>query len=70
MATWVSNPATKTLLTAAGLIDATIAEDRAEAVRGPQGEPGADGVVQSIVAGTGITVDSTNPAAPIVSAAA
>lgn len=38
---------------------------------GPQGEPGpagADGVVASIVAGEGISVDSTDPANPIVSA--
>jgi hypothetical protein len=31
---------------------------------GPQGDPG---VVQSVVAGTGITVDSTDPANPVVS---
>lgn len=35
---------------------------------GPIGPAGADGVVQSIVAGTNITVDSTDPANPIVSA--
>jgi hypothetical protein len=32
------------------------------------GLPGADGVVQSIVAGTNVTVDDTDPANPIVSA--
>lgn len=36
---------------------------------GSTGAAGAPGVVQSIVAGTNVTVDSTNPAAPIVSAA-
>lgn len=42
--------------------------------QGPQGDPGpagpagAPGVVQSIVAGTGISVDNTDPANPIVSA--
>lgn len=44
--------------------------------QGPQGEQGpagadgadgADGVVQSVVQGTGVTVDSTDPANPIVS---
>lgn len=35
---------------------------------GPEGPPGADGVVASIVAGDGISVDSTDPANPIVSA--
>lgn len=34
---------------------------------GPAGADGADGVVLSIVAGTGITVDATDPANPIVS---
>lgn len=34
--------------------------------QGPQGDPGADGVVQSIVAGSNITVDNTDPANPIV----
>jgi hypothetical protein len=34
---------------------------------GPQGDPGNDGVVQSIVAGTNVTVDDTDPANPIVS---
>lgn len=36
---------------------------------GPQGPAGADGVVQSIVAGTNVTVDATDPANPIVNAA-
>lgn len=39
--------------------------------QGPQGDPGADGadgVVQTIVAGTGISVDSTDPANPVVTA--
>lgn len=33
---------------------------------GSTGPAGAPGVVQSVVAGTGITIDSTDPAAPIV----
>lgn len=37
---------------------------------GPQGVPGQDGVVQSIVAGTNVTVDPSDPANPIVSASA
>ncbi len=39
--------------------------------QGPQGVPGqdgADGVVQSIVAGTNITVDNTDPQRPIINA--
>lgn len=35
---------------------------------GEPGEPGEPGVVQSVVAGTGITVDDSDPANPIVSA--
>lgn len=35
---------------------------------GATGPAGADGVVQSIVAGTGITVDDTDPANPVVNA--
>lgn len=35
---------------------------------GPQGPQGDPGVVQSIVAGTNVTVDSTDPANPVVSA--
>jgi hypothetical protein len=35
---------------------------------GANGSDGADGVVQSIVAGTGVTVDDTDPANPIISA--
>lgn len=35
---------------------------------GPQGDPGADGAVQTVVAGDGIAVDSTDPANPIISA--
>ncbi len=38
--------------------------------QGPTGPQGAPGVVQSVVAGANVTVDSTNPAAPIVSALA
>jgi len=41
-------------------------------ITGPQGAAGTDGtdgVVQSIVAGTGVTVDNTDPANPIVNAA-
>lgn len=34
---------------------------------GPTGATGANGLVTSVVAGTGISVDSTNPAAPVVS---
>lgn len=34
---------------------------------GAEGDPGAPGVVQSVVAGTGATVDSTDPANPVVS---
>lgn len=37
---------------------------------GPDGAPGADGVVQSIVAGTNITVDDTDPANPVVASTA
>lgn len=36
-------------------------------LKGDQGDQGDPGVVQSIVAGTGISVDSTDPANPIVS---
>jgi hypothetical protein len=36
---------------------------------GAKGDPGADGVVQSVVAGSNVTVDSTDPANPVVSAA-
>jgi hypothetical protein len=36
--------------------------------QGPAGVAGADGVVQSVVAGTNVTVDATDPANPIVSA--
>lgn len=36
--------------------------------QGPTGATGAAGVVQAVVAGTNVTVDSTNPANPIVSA--
>lgn len=35
---------------------------------GPAGADGADGVVQTIVAGTNVTIDSTDPANPIVNA--
>lgn len=35
-------------------------------IPGPQGEPGTDGVVQSIVPGAGVTVDDADPANPIV----
>lgn len=38
--------------------------------RGNPGAPGDDGVVQTIAAGTGITVDSTDPANPVVSSTA
>jgi hypothetical protein len=37
---------------------------------GTNGADGADGVVQSIVAGSNVTVDATDPANPIISAAA
>lgn len=36
---------------------------------GPKGDPGDPGVVQSVVAGTGVAVDSTDPANPVVSTA-
>jgi hypothetical protein len=39
-----------------------------DGVDGANGAPGAPGVVQSIVAGDNITIDSTDPAHPIVSA--
>jgi hypothetical protein len=35
---------------------------------GIQGDPGAGGVVQSVVAGTNVTVDDSDPANPVVSA--
>ncbi len=38
--------------------------------QGPAGAAGNDGVVQSVVAGSNVTVDATDPANPIVSAAA
>lgn len=47
--------------------------DPVQAPAGPQGDTGPQGdpgIVQAVVAGTGITVDSTDPASPIVSAAA
>jgi hypothetical protein len=40
----------------------------AQGVQGDPGVAGSDGVVQAIVAGTGITVDATDPANPIVAA--
>lgn len=39
-----------------------------QGIPGEQGEPGTPGVVQSIVGGTNITVDDTDPSNPIVSA--
>lgn len=39
-----------------------------QGIQGEQGETGADGLITSIVAGTNVTVDSTDPAHPIVSA--
>lgn len=39
-----------------------------EGPQGLQGDPGVDGIMASIVAGTNVTVDSTDPANPIVSA--
>lgn len=57
-------------------IDVELVEDGAIEVelmetgpRGPVGPAGAPGLVQSVVAGTNVTVDSTDPANPIVSAA-
>jgi len=38
--------------------------------KGDKGDPGDPGVVQSVVAGSNVTVDSTDPAHPIVSASA
>jgi hypothetical protein len=43
--------------------------DGADGANGADGADGAPGVVQSIVAGTNVTVDATDPANPIVSAA-
>lgn len=37
--------------------------------KGPKGDPGDPGLVQTIVAGTNISVDSSDPANPIISAA-
>lgn len=37
--------------------------------KGDKGDPGADGVIQSVVAGMNVTVDATDPANPIVNAA-
>lgn len=34
---------------------------------GPQGPQGDDGLIQSVVAGTNVTIDSTDPANPIIS---
>ncbi len=39
-----------------------------EVAAGGKGDPGEPGVVQSIVAGTNVTVDDTDPANPVVSA--
>lgn len=41
---------------------------KTQGVPGPPGATGAAGVVQSVVAGTNVTVDSTDPANPVVSA--
>lgn len=44
-------------------------EDGAKGDKGDKGDPGtpgADGVVQSIVAGDGVTVDDTDPTAPVI----
>lgn len=49
-------------------IAGTPGADGATGPAGPAGADGADGVVQSVVAGTGISVDDTDPANPIVSA--
>lgn len=38
--------------------------------KGDQGDPGADGVVQSLVAGSNITIDATDPANPIINSTA
>lgn len=39
-------------------------------IKGPKGTDGADGVMQSIVAGANITVDATDPANPVISSTA
>lgn len=39
-----------------------------QGIQGPPGDDGADGTVASVVAGTGISVDATDPANPIISA--
>jgi hypothetical protein len=51
------SPATLALMTAVG----------ATGPSGPTGPAGANGVVQSVVAGSNVSVDSTDPANPIVS---
>jgi hypothetical protein len=43
-------------------------EQGEQGIQGPPGNDGADGVVQAVVAGSGISVDATDPANPIVSA--
>ena len=39
-------------------------------ITGPQGAPGVDGVVQSVVGGTGVTIDNTDPANPVINTTA
>lgn len=49
--------------------DGADGEDGAKGDKGDKGDPGtpgADGVVQSIVAGDGVTVDDTDPTAPVI----
>jgi len=62
----VANSGTPT----AAVLDFSIPEGDAGAdgTDGTDGDDGAPGVVQSIVQGTGVTVDNTDPANPIVSA--
>lgn len=45
-------------------------EQGEQGIQGEQGPAGNDGVIQSIVAGANVTVDNTDPANPVISAAA
>lgn len=38
-----------------------------QGIQGEQGPPGNDGLIQSVVAGSGISVDNTDPASPVIS---
>jgi len=58
-----SNPDVWTLLVAKGDVGP-------EGVQGPKGDQGNDGIVQSLVAGSNITIDATDPAHPIINSTA